>query len=130
MKLSLGVDHRLPWGMVGTLDLLWTKSQNTLYIQDNNLTGVVGYATGEGNRPRYGVNALTTGNATPSKVTSSFAYVLEHVNKCEDQAFSGTIQLQKRFSNGLEFNAGYSYSNAQDLMSLTWLRPRTTALPR
>lgn len=124
MKLSLGVDRRLPWGMVGTIDLLYSKSQNTLYIQDNNLQGVVDestltYATGEGNRARYGVNSLTTGSATPRKQTAAFGNVLEHLNKSEDHAFSGTIQLQKRFSNGVEFNGGYTYSNAQDLMSLT-----------
>lgn len=124
MKLSLGVDRRLPWGMVGTIDLLYSKTQNSLYIQDNNLQGVVDestltYATGEGNRARYGVNSLTTGSATPRKQTVAFGNVLEHYNRSEDHAFSGTIQLQKRFSNGVEFNGGYTYSNAQDLMSLT-----------
>lgn len=124
MKLSLGVDHRLPWGIVGTIDLLYTKTQNSLYIQDNNLEGVVDestltYATGEGNRARYGVNSLTTGAATPRKQTAAFGNVLEHLNKSEDHAFNATIQAQKRFSNGVMFNAGYSYSNAQDLMSLT-----------
>ncbi len=118
-KLSLGVDRRLPWGMVGTLDLLYTKSINTLYIQDDNLTGVVGYATGEGNRARYGVNNLGSGSATPDRVTTAFGPILEHLNKSEDHAFSGTIQLQKRFSNGVEFNGGYTYSDAKDVMSLT-----------
>ncbi len=124
MKLSLGIDRRLPWGIIGTLDFLYTKSKNTLYIQDNNLQGVVDestltYATGEGNRARYGVNSLSSGSATPRKQTAAFGNVLEHLNKSEDHAFSGTIQLQKRFSNGVEFNGGYTYSNAQDVMSLT-----------
>lgn len=124
IKYSLGIDHRLPWGMVGTLDFLYTQSQHTLYIQDNNLTGVqdpstLTYMTGEGNRARYGVNAVATGAATPSRMTGSFGPVLEHINKSEDHAFTATIQLQKRFSNGVEFNGGYTYGNAQDLMSLT-----------
>ncbi len=124
MKLSLGMDQRLPWGMVGTIDLIYTKSQNTLYIQDNNLVGVVDestltYATGEGNRARYGVNSLSSGSATPNRQTSVVGPVLQHLNKSEDHVFSGTIQLQKRFSNGIEFNGGYTYSDAQDVMSLT-----------
>ena len=124
MKLSLGIDRRLPWGVVGTLDFLYTKSKNTLYIQDNNLAGVVDestltYATGEGNRARYGVNNLGTGSATANKQTAAFGNVLEHLNKSEDYVFSGTIQLQKRFSNGVEFNGGYTYSDAKDVMSLT-----------
>ncbi len=124
MKLSVGIDRRLPWGMVGTLDFLYTKSKNTLYIQDNNLQGVVDestltYATGEGNRARYGVNNPGSGSATPRKQTAAFGNVLEHLNKSDDQAVSATIQLQKRFSNGVEFNAGYTYSRAEDVMSLT-----------
>jgi len=124
MKLSLGVDRRLPWGMVGTIDLLYTKTHNSLYIQDNNLQGVVDestltYATGEGNRARYGVNAPATGVATPLKQTAAFGNVLEHLNKTDDYSFNGTIQLQKRFADGVEFNAGYTYSEAKDLMSLT-----------
>ena len=119
MKLSLGVDRRLPWGMVGTLDLLYTATENSLYIQDNNLLGVVGYATGEGGRARYGSNSAATGAATPTRVTTAFGPALEHINKSQDHAFSGTFQLQKRFTNGVEFNGGYTFSNAQDLMSLT-----------
>lgn len=124
LKYSLGVDRRLPWGMVGTIDLLYTQTQNSLYIQDNNLAAVqdesfLTYATGEGNRPRYGVNAVSNGAATPLKATSAFGNILEHYNKSEDHAFSATIQLQKRFSNGVEFNGGYTYANVQDVMSLT-----------
>ena len=124
VKYSLGVDHRLPWGMVGTIDLLYTQTKNSLYIQDNNLAGVqnealLTYATGEGNRARYGTNAAATGAATPLKATAAFGNVLEHINKSDDHAFSGTIQLQKAFSNGVMFNGGYTYSNAEDLMSLT-----------
>jgi hypothetical protein len=119
MKLSLGMDRRLPWGMVGTLDFLYTQTRNSLYIQDENLVGVVGYASGEGNRARYGTNAVGTGVATPTRTTAAFGPVLKHINKTADHAFSGTVQLQKRFSNGVEFNGGYTYSNAEDLMSLT-----------
>ena len=124
IKYSLGIDHRLPWGMVGTIDLLYTQTQNSLYIQDNNLAAVqnealLTYATGEGNRARYGTNALATGVATPLKATAAFGNVLEHINKSEDHAFSGTIQLQKAFANGVMFNGGYTYSNSEDLMSLT-----------
>lgn len=124
IKYSLGMDHRLPWGMVGTIDLLYTQTRNSLYIQDNNLAAVqdeslLTYATGEGNRARYGTNAAATGVATPLKATTAFGNVLEHINKSEDHAFSGTIQLQKAFANGVMFNAGYTYSNSEDLMSLT-----------
>lgn len=119
LKVSFGVDRRLPWGMVGTLDLLYTRTKNSLFLQDNNLTGVIGQSGGEGNRPRYGTNATGNGAATPSRLTSAFGPVLEHINKSRDRAFSTTVQLQKRFSDGVEFNGGYTYSKSEDLFSLT-----------
>lgn len=67
----LGVDRRLP-GMVGTIDLLYTKSKNTLYIQDNNLDGRGGREHAHlrdrrGQLARYGVNAAATGSATSAE---------------------------------------------------------------
>ena len=38
-RVSLGVDHRLPGGFVGTIDLLYSKNVNQLYVQDANLSG-------------------------------------------------------------------------------------------
>jgi hypothetical protein len=45
--------------------------------------------------------------------------VLRHENRSDDRSFSVTAQLQKRFSQGLEFDVGYTYSHTEDLFSLT-----------
>src|SRR5439155_23388370 len=37
LKASLGVDRRLPGGIVGTVDLLYTRAQHQLYYSDANL---------------------------------------------------------------------------------------------
>src|SRR2546422_2986093 len=42
-----------------------------------------------------------------------------HENRSDDRSFSITAQVQKRFSQGLEFNVGYTYSHTEDLFSLT-----------
>jgi len=124
LKVSLGADRVLPWGMVGTFDFLYTKSINQFYISDVNLLGVVGGWSGEGGRPLYGAIAAGTGtagsaSATPTRLTSSFRDVLRHENRSADRSFSVTGQLQKRFSDGVEFDVGYTYSHTEDLFSLT-----------
>ena len=37
LKYSLGLDQRLPGGIVGTLDFIHTRSRNTMYLNDENL---------------------------------------------------------------------------------------------
>jgi hypothetical protein len=118
LKAALGADRRLPWGIVGTFDFVYAKSVNQFYISDVNLQGIVASAAGEAGRAMYGTINPATGSATALRRTSSFRDVLRHSNKGNDRSFSLTGQLQKRFSNGVEFNVAYTYSHTEDLMTL------------
>jgi hypothetical protein len=118
LRFALGVDRRLPWGMVGTFDFLFTRYINNYYLNDVNLKGPQGLAVGEGNRVMYGTINASTGGATPARVSSAFADVLQHSNRSGDRAWSATVQLQKRFSNGMEFGVGYSHQRAWDYITL------------
>lgn len=118
LRFALGVDRQLPWGMVGTFDFLFTRYINNYYLNDVNLRGPVGLAVGEGNRIMYGAINASTGAATPSRVSTLFADVLQHSNRSGDRAWSATVQLQKRFSNGMEFGVGYSHQRALDYITL------------
>lgn len=129
MRVALGLDQQLPWGIVGTFDFLYTKSLNQFYITDVNLLGIVGRSAAEVEdpsdpalslgRPLYGTISSTTGSATVRRRTSRFRDVLRHRNESQDRSYSITGQLQKRFSGGLEFSVGYTYSKTEDLFSLT-----------
>ena len=119
MKVALGVDRQMGWGIVATLDFLYTHWLNQFYYTDENLTGIIGYSTGEAGRPLYGTIGATNGTATVSRRTASFRDVIRHRNESGDRSYSMTLQLQKRFSDGVEFGAGYTYSYTRDLFSFT-----------
>ncbi|MGH7644804.1 MAG: TonB-dependent receptor [Gemmatimonadales bacterium] len=125
LKVALGVDHRLPSGLVATVDFLYTKWVNQFYFTDANLRGIVGASAGEFGRPLYGTISPTTGSATPSRFSGSFRDVIGHRNESSDRSFSLTAQLQKRFSDGVEFDAAYTYSRTEDLFSLTSSRAQS-----
>ncbi|MGH9261800.1 MAG: TonB-dependent receptor domain-containing protein, partial [Acidimicrobiales bacterium] len=118
MKLAFGLDHRLPWDLVGTFDFVYTKWVNQFYITDANLQGVVGTLAGEAGRPLYGALSATGTGSTPARRSASFRDVLQHRTESDDRSFSVTAQLQKRFNSRLWFNAGYTYSHTEDLFSL------------
>jgi hypothetical protein len=121
-RLSLGMDHRLPWNMTLSVDAMFTQWLNSIYLTDVNLVPG-GIAVGEGNRQLYIKDTTSlsrTGSAiTSNRLTTQFRDIIKQSNSNQDYQYQLTIQLQKRFSNGLEFNAGYSYQRAYDLMSLT-----------
>jgi hypothetical protein len=120
MRAALGADKRLPWGMVGTVDLLYTSTLNQFYLNDVNLKGIVGRSVGEGNRPLYGTINASSGSATAARInTTAFNDVIRQSNSNGDYSYQGTVQINKRFSDHLEFNAGYTYSKTYDRMCLT-----------
>jgi hypothetical protein len=121
-KLALGLDRQLGWGILGTMDFIYTKSINQFYLTDVNLQGVQTLAAGEGGRQLYvqptAFNA-GTGAVSAVRLTTRMGQTIENVNKSADRATQLTFQLQKSFSNGIEFNAAYTYSHVLDLFSFT-----------
>jgi hypothetical protein len=119
LKIALGMDHQLPWDIYATLDFIYTKAINQFYLQDVNLIGVQGSSAGEGGRPLYGTINATTGRSTVLRRTNRANDVVENRNISKDKSTSFTVQLQKRFSNGIEFSAAYTYSHTLDVISMT-----------
>ena len=115
LKIALGVDRRLPGGMVGTLDLLYTRSLDQLDLGDLNLAAPVA-ANGEGGRLLYG-RIDSAGNATPSRPSPDLTQVIQVRNSSGDRAFSVTGQLQKSFGHGTELAASYTFSRSRDRLS-------------
>lgn len=117
LRGAFGFDQRLVAGFTGTLDFVYTKWVNELYIDDSNLVGVQGTQTGEGGRSRYGT-FTAAGAATALRRTTSFAEVLRHFNKNGGQSWSLTFQVQRQVGR-VRLNLGYTRSSTEDLMSLT-----------
>ncbi|NIM52541.1 MAG: hypothetical protein GTN62_08005 [Gemmatimonadales bacterium] len=118
LKASIGVDQRLPLGIIGTVELLYSRGINTVFQQELNIPQEHISINGE-RRLMFGTIDAATGAATPQRVDTNFVQVVNHKNASKDWSYSITVQFQKRFAAGLEFNAGYSYSQFKDLTSLT-----------
>jgi hypothetical protein len=123
LKATLGVDHRFPAGVIGTIDALYTRALNQLYTVDANLLPPVGVAHGEADRPLYGTFSAS-GQARPARRVSSFDQVIRVMNASGDNAFSLSAQLRKSFGDQIETSALYAYTRARDRMSLAHLQAR------
>jgi len=105
--------------LFATVDFIYTKAINQYYLQDINLRGIAGASAGEAGRPLYGTINPATGGASVQRATNRANDIIMNRNVSKDQSTSLAFQLQKRFSDGLEFLAAYTYSHSQDIMSMT-----------
>jgi len=122
LKLALGMDRRLPSGVVATIDFLYTRAAHQIYVSDVNLGAPTGAAAGEGGRPLYGtIRGTTRANlvANPAWRDTSFGgkEIYRVSNRGGDNSVSLSAQLRKRFGEALALYAAYAYSRARDRMS-------------
>ena len=119
LKLALGVDHVLPGGTIGTIDVLYTHAVTQLYLTDANLLPPGSVAGGEGNRPMYGTITCTPAcSAKPARPVTGVDQVVRVTNSSGDHALSLTMQLRKQFGDRVHANGFYAYSRVQDRMSV------------
>jgi hypothetical protein len=117
LKIALGVDRQLPWGVVATIDVLYTRAVHQIIESDANLGPPVGVAPGEGGRALYGTVGAT-GLAKPAWLDASFGEIYRVSNSSGDHSVSVSAQVRKRFGNKLALYLSYAYSRAHDRMSL------------
>ena len=105
---DLAIDQTLPWGLLGTLEAIYTKDINAIYVRNANL-GKPQTTLSDG-RPYYGTVADTN-------FTSGGAYIID--NNDLGNSFNIAVQLRKTFDFGLSASVSYSYLNAKNGMTTT-----------
>lgn len=114
-RTNLAVDRQLPYGIVGTLEFIYTKDINAVYIRNANLRDPVGTLNGDG-RPLYGANGSARqiyGNDRRINGDVGQALVLDNTSK--GYQWSITAQFQKSFSRNFNVSAAYTYTDAKEV---------------
>jgi len=115
LRASLGYDRRLPWGLVATVEGLYTKNLDDFFYADRNLAGPIG--VDPHGRSMYGTFG-NNGLATPTLISPAFPkQVIELTNQSRNYSYSVTAQLQKRLSASLEASAAFNYSRVRDVQT-------------
>jgi hypothetical protein len=114
-RASLAYHRGLPWGVVATLEGLYTRNLSDFVFVNLDLAGPVG--VDPHGRVLYGsVNAA--GRATPALVSGGrFSEVIDLRNQSRNHAFQLAVGLEKRFSDRLEATASYGYSRVRDVQT-------------
>ena len=115
LKSSVAVDQKLPWGVVGTLELTYSKDINAVNFENVNLpdTGLVQF-NGADNRYRWDYNQLNRGQGGSSVSNPNISNAILMKNYGKGYAYTATLQLQKNFKN-IYLNLAYTYSKSKTI---------------
>jgi hypothetical protein len=108
---DLGIDHQLPWGMLGTAEVIYSKDLKSVYVRNADL--VAPKRTLPDGRPYYGgagANELNPDGAAG-------IYVIDNTD--QGYSFNVTGQLRKTFARSLDASVGYSFNQAKNTLKST-----------
>jgi len=109
-RSNLAVDQELPFGLVATLEGLYSNSLNEVVFENINIEQTGESAFG---RPLYG-EARAFGS-TRNLVDPRFTNALLLKNTNEGYEYSLTAQLQRRVPLGLSGSLSYTYNRAKNI---------------
>lgn len=118
-RSNIAVDQQLPWDMVGTLEFIYTKDINAVFIRDANIAEATATLTGDG-RPLYGAVPSNANSdraivSNDRRVNGDVGQALVIDNTNEGYQWSITGQLQKSFSQNFQVSLAYTYTDSREL---------------
>ena len=112
LRTNLAVDHELPFGIIGTLEFIYSKNLNDILYQNLNLRETGAAALGDRTMYARDVDVTKYGS-------KKFNDVIYLTNSTQGYQYSLSLQLQKSFNKNSWANASYTYGQAKDVNSGT-----------
>lgn len=115
LRFNVAVDRALPWGLVATLEAMFTKTLNDVLPKDINLKSF--------EQSKKGGDSLLVGDGRPVFPSqrfinsTNFNSVILLDNTSKGYQYSLTAQLQKKFEHGFFATAAYTYGQSRDVYS-------------
>ncbi len=109
-RANLGLDQKLAWGMIGTIEGIFTKTINNVNYYNLNLDPKSEFnLTGADNRPYY----------SDSSIDRTYTRIILGTNTNEGYAYNFSAVLEKPFDNGFTANIAYSYGRSMAVNDAT-----------
>ncbi|GAB3703530.1 carboxypeptidase regulatory-like domain-containing protein [Spirosoma flavus] len=121
-KTNLAVDQRLPWGLIGTVEVIYNKNLQALRYIDANLKAPTRTLSGPDTRalfPAFGVTSTGSGAANTVNQARYYnpqignAFVLK--NTKQGDSYILTLKLEKPVTKGFGGMVAYTYGQARDI---------------
>jgi len=116
-RTNVAVDQVLPGGVIGSLDLSFTKDINAVYFANVDLPTPPNKAAGADNRPIY-YTTFPSGNSNASanvRVNPNITNAIVLKNSTKGYSYFATAQFKKKFSNGVDAMVAYTYTDSRSV---------------
>lgn len=101
-RTNLAIDQKLPWGLIGTVEAMYSQDINGIYYINANLAEPNGAYVGPDDRPRWvGQNA--------SRINANIDNAIVLKNQNVGYSYNVAATIEKPFVNDFFFKAGYCY---------------------
>jgi len=115
-RTNIALDKKLPYDIVATIDLLYTKTINNVLWKDVNVKPPYGSANDSttslpDNRPLF--------NTYKNGIESNYGQIMLGDNTSKGHTYSLTAQVSKKFDLGLDMSFAYTYSKAKSIFDGT-----------
>ena len=105
-RSNIGIDQKLLFDVVGTLEFIYSKDINGIYYINANLDEPNSQFTGIDNRPRW-ISDPTDPN--PNRINNNITSAIVLKNQNEGYAYNISAALEKPFSDNWYAKIAYSY---------------------
>lgn len=110
-KYTVSVDQKLPvWGLIATVDLLYTDVLQDVYYENLNLKDPVGTLNGADNRPVYNRS---------DEIDDTYGRIILASNTSEGYSYNGTLTIRKPLSAGFQGQVSYTYGESEKVFDGT-----------
>jgi outer membrane receptor for ferrienterochelin and colicin len=113
-KASIGVDQKLPWNIVGTIEYSYSKDINAVNFENVNLPTSGTPLAGPDKRIRFSSSRIYSGAGGASVTNPNISSAILMKNYSKGYGHVLTAQLQKTTKN-LYTSVAYTYSDVQTL---------------
>lgn len=111
IKYNIAIDQKLPiWGLIGSVDFLYTDVITDIYYENLNLGAPVGNYAGADNRPFYNRSA---------EIDDTYQGIYLASNTGGGNATNLTFSLRKPFENGFSGTISYAYGESNKVFDGT-----------
>ena len=108
-RTNLAIDQRLPWGLIGTAEYLYSKDINGIAYLNANLPAPQSAFTGPDGRPRWVCIPPQPANCLPARIQKNVSDATVLTNQGRGFSWNVAATLERSFEGGLFAKVGYTY---------------------
>jgi len=116
LRTDIAIDQKLPYGLTGTLEFLFTKDINGAYQQNIALPSTGTQLVGSDNRLRYSATTVypTLAGGANTAANPAIGNAIYLLNTSKGYTYNITSQLQKNTKN-LNFSVAYTHGDSRNV---------------